>query len=120
MCVMKIKQEIFADGIGKINYDRGMLRFDWVTIQLGGEDGEPVNQTAVQIVMPIQGFFRSFEAVKQLADKLSPAQILTTPDATSIAKTTVKPKKKKTAETEKKAKTTAGSKNRKKKTAAVE
>jgi len=68
-------EEFYADSIGEITLSGGMVRMDLVS--LTGKKGEAGNEPRLEanrrIVMPPEGFLRSFGAmenlVKQLVDK---------------------------------------------------
>lgn len=70
-----MKKEIFADGIGQIHFAGGMVRYDFVSLQ-PAEDGSPVPEATVRIIMPPQGFLNAFNSMQQLIDKLVDAGVL--------------------------------------------
>lgn len=101
---MGSKKEIFADGIGKINYNAGVVRFDYVTLQPAAGQKD-VTSTAVQIVMPVQGFLRALDSYSKLINQMLSAGILTASEIKEDAPT---------------AKAAPAKRGRKKKTAAAE
>jgi len=70
------KNEIFADGIGQIHFLGGMVRYDFMTYQPAGDGKEPVAEASVRVIMPPEGFLRTYNSMQQLIDKLVEAGIL--------------------------------------------
>ena len=74
---MSEKQEIFVDGIGKIHFTGGMVRFDLVTLQPGDNEGDqPTPEEKVRIIMPPDGFLATFNTMQRLIDQLLEAGVL--------------------------------------------
>lgn len=75
---MEIGNEFFADGIGEISLSGGMVRLDLVT--LTGSQNDPNNQPRFvpkgRIVMPPEGFLRSFSAMENLVKQLVDAGLV--------------------------------------------
>lgn len=71
-------EEFFADGIGEITLAGGMVRMDLVSLTgKQGEDGnEPRLEASRRIVMPPDGFLRSFGAMENLVKQLVDAGIV--------------------------------------------
>ncbi|QEG23453.1 hypothetical protein [Mariniblastus fucicola] len=71
-------EEFFADGIGEITLAGGMVRMDLVS--LTGKQGDDANQPRLEptrrIVMPPDGFLRSFGAMENLVKQLVDAGIV--------------------------------------------
>ena len=71
-------EEFFADGIGEITLAGGMVRMDLVS--LTGKQGDDKNQPRLEptrrIVMPPDGFLRSFGAMENLVKQLVDAGIV--------------------------------------------
>ena len=74
---MQDKKEIFVDGIGRIHFAGGMVRFDFVTLQPEQEGKAPIPASNLRIIMPPQGFLSAFHSMQQLIDKLVEAGVLT-------------------------------------------
>jgi len=71
------KQEIFVDGIGKIHFSGGMVRFDLITLEPAEEQGEaPIPEEKVRIIMPPDGFLATFNTMQRLIDQLLEAGVL--------------------------------------------
>ena len=73
------KTEIhFADGIGEITLAGGMVRMDLVTMVGRPKDGEeqPNLQVTGRVVMPPDGFLRSFSAMENLVKQLIDAGLV--------------------------------------------
>ncbi|HMP78259.1 MAG TPA: hypothetical protein PKD54_02295 [Pirellulaceae bacterium] len=75
---MDIGNEIFADGIGEISLSGGMVRLDLVS--LIGSQNDPNNQPRftpkARIVMPPEGFLRSYSAMENLVKQLVDAGLV--------------------------------------------
>ncbi len=71
-----MKEEIYADGIGQIQFSGNMFRFDFVTIQPTGEKEPNKFEVNQRIIMPPQGFLAAFNSMQQLIDKLVAAGVL--------------------------------------------
>lgn len=71
-------QNFFADGIGEITLSGGMVRMDLVT--LVGSQNNPENKPRLElsrrIVMPPDGFLRSFSAMENLVKQLIDAGLV--------------------------------------------
>ena len=68
----------FADGIGEITLAGGMVRMDLVTMVGRPKDSESQPQLAVsgRVVMPPDGFLRSFSAMENLVKQLIEAGLV--------------------------------------------
>jgi hypothetical protein len=74
---MAEKQEIFVDGIGKIHFTGGMVRYDMVTLEPPEENGkDPVPKEKVRMIMPPEGFLNTFNTMQRLIDQLVEAGVL--------------------------------------------
>ena len=73
---MAEKREIFADGIGQIHFIGGMARLDLANLQPTEEGKEPVMESSIRVIMPMQGFLAAFNSMQQLIDKLVAAGVL--------------------------------------------
>lgn len=72
--------EMYADGIGEITLSGGMVRMDLFT--LVGSQKDPENKPRLEfsqrIVMPPDGFLRSFSAMENLVKQLIDAGLVKT------------------------------------------
>ena len=69
--------EIYADGIGKLHFVGGMVRYDFVTLQPNPDgSGDPIPEYKERIIMPPQGFLRMFDSMQSLIDNLVKAGVL--------------------------------------------
>ncbi len=69
--------EHFADGIGEITLSGGMVRMDLFTITGKSEkEDRPEVRVNDRIIMPPEGFLRSFSAMEDLVKKLVDAGII--------------------------------------------
>ena len=73
---MSEKMEVFVDGIGKIHFTGGMVRYDMVTLEPGEEGKEPTPQEKLRIIMPPEGFLATFNTMQKLIDQLLEAGVL--------------------------------------------
>jgi hypothetical protein len=73
---MSEKQEIFVDGIGKIHFSGGMVRYDMVTLEPPEDGKEPMPEEKVRIIMPPNGFLATFNTMQKLIDQLLDAGVL--------------------------------------------
>lgn len=71
-------EEFFADGIGEITLAGGMVRMDLVSLtgKQGDEGNEPRLEASRRIVMPPDGFLRSFGAMENLVKQLVEAGLV--------------------------------------------
>jgi hypothetical protein len=68
---MESKKEIYVDGIDKIHFIGGMIRIDMMSLEAGEDpDSPPVPVFKERIVMPPEGFLRSFDTMQQLINQL--------------------------------------------------
>ena len=73
-----MEKEIFADGIGEITLSGGMVRIDLVSM-IGTQkdkDQPPKLEHRQRIVMPPDGFLRSFSAMENLVKQLIDAGLV--------------------------------------------
>jgi len=73
-----MEREIFADGIGEITLSGGMVRMDLVTMvgTQKGKDQPPQLEFRQRVVMPPDGFLRSFSAMENLVKQLIDAGLV--------------------------------------------
>ena len=71
-------EEYFADGIGEITLAGGMVRMDLVSLtgKQGDDGNEPRLEPTRRIVMPPDGFLRSFGAMENLVKQLVDAGLV--------------------------------------------
>ena len=73
---MAEKLEVYVDGIGKIHFTGGMVRYDMVTLEPNENGKEPIPQEKVRIIMPPDGFLATFNTMQRLIDQLLEAGVL--------------------------------------------
>ena len=70
-------QDFFADAIGEITLSRGMVRMDLMTVTGSSKDGaQPKLEFKQRIVMPPDGFLKSFSAMENLVKQLIDAGLV--------------------------------------------
>jgi len=71
-------QEVFADGIGEIVLSGGMVRMDLVAMtgSQRDENNQPRLEFRQRVVMPPDGFLRSFSAMEDLVKQLIKAGLV--------------------------------------------
>lgn len=71
-------KDIFADGIGEITLSGGMVRMDLVTLvgKQGDKENQPKLEFSQRVVMPPDGFLRSFSAMENLVKQLIDAGLV--------------------------------------------
>ncbi len=71
-------EEFFADGIGEITLAGGMVRMDLVSLtgKQGDEKDAPRLEATRRVIMPPDGFLRSFGAMENLVKQLVDAGIV--------------------------------------------
>jgi hypothetical protein len=75
---MSQNREIFADGVGEITLSGGMVRLDLVTLvgSQNDEKNKPRLEAFQRIVLPPDGFLRSFSAMENLVKQLIDAGLV--------------------------------------------
>ena len=75
---MSDSKNFFADGIGEITLSGGMVRMDLVTLvgSQNNPDDKPRLELSRRIVMPPDGFLRSFSAMENLVKQLIDAGLV--------------------------------------------
>ncbi len=74
---MKQDKEIFVDGIGQIHFLNGMVRYDLVSLQPNQENSaQPTPELKARIIMPPEGFLRTFDTMQKLIDQLAEAGVI--------------------------------------------
>lgn len=73
-----MEKEIFADGIGEITLAGGMVRMDLVSMvgTQKSKDQPPQLEFKQRVVMPPDGFLRSFSAMENLVKQLVDAGLV--------------------------------------------
>lgn len=71
-------QDVYADGIGEITLTGGMVRIDLVSLSAQSKDaeGRPRLEFRKRIVLPPEGFLRSFTAMEDLVKQLVDAGLI--------------------------------------------
>ena len=84
---MSQPRDIFADGIGEITLAGGMVRMDLVTLvgSQNNEEDKPRLEPSQRIVMPPDGFLRSFSAMENLVKQLIDAGLVKPRDGANPA-----------------------------------
>jgi len=84
---MSHDRELFADGIGEITLSGGMVRLDLVSL-VGSQNDEknrPRLEVTRRIVMPPDGFLRSFSAMENLVKQLVEAGLVQPRDNATVS-----------------------------------
>ena len=68
--------EVFADGIGRIDFAAGVVRFDLVTVEPAVEGGKSRLEARQRVMMPLEGFLAAIGTMTNLANKLVEAGVL--------------------------------------------
>ena len=63
---MKIRKELYGDGLTQIHFAGGLVRFDFATFQPDGQGGAPVAEKNFRLVMNLHGFLTTFDTMKKL------------------------------------------------------
>ncbi len=71
-------QDVYADGIGEITLTGGMVRIDLVSLSAKNRDdqGRPKLEFRKRVVLPPEGFLRSFSAMEDLVKQLVEAGLI--------------------------------------------
>ena len=88
-------EEFFADGIGEITLAGGMVRMDLVSLtgKQGDDSNAPRLEASRRIIMPPDGFLRSFGAMENLVKQLVDAGIVKQRDGATDAVASAAPAK---------------------------
>ena len=83
-------QEFFADGIGEITLSGGMVRLDLVSLvgTQNNENDKPRLEPNRRIIMPPDGFLRSFSAMENLVKQLVDAGVVKQRESGNAAQAT--------------------------------
>ena len=75
---MEPQKELFADGIGEITLSNGVVRMDFVSIVGAQKSKDQPQEMAVRqrVIMPPDGFLRSFSAMENLVKQLIDAGLV--------------------------------------------
>lgn len=73
---MSCREEIYVDGIGKLHFVKGMVRFDLISYEPGESGQEPGINEKQRIIMPPDGFLATFNTMQRLIDQLVEAGVL--------------------------------------------
>ena len=89
---MDTQKELFADGIGEITLVGGMVRMSLVSLVGSRREGDqPRFETRERIIMPPDGFLRSFSAMEDLVKQLINAGLVKPKDGDGSAMATTAP-----------------------------
>jgi len=67
--------EVFADGIGRIDFAAGVVRFELVSVE-PGEGGQTKLEARQRVIMPLEGFLATIGTMSSLVNKLVDAGVL--------------------------------------------
>jgi hypothetical protein len=67
-----MNQEIFADGVSAVHVTGNIVRIDLFSMQphLQSKDGKPVFDISRRVIMPLDGFVKSFAVQEQVLQQL--------------------------------------------------
>lgn len=67
-----MNEEIFSDGIAEISFEHGVFRLNLVSISptKRDENNKPTLMFRQRIIMPVEGFLRSFASMERVVKKL--------------------------------------------------
>ena len=67
-----MSEELFSDGIGEISFEHGVFRIDLVSISpvRRNKDNKPALEFRQRIIMPPDGFLRSFASMESIIKRL--------------------------------------------------
>jgi hypothetical protein len=73
-----MNQEIYVDGISVIHVTGNLIRLDLMTVQphLKSENGQPVVEINKRLIMPLDGFVKSFALQEQIMKQLLEAGVV--------------------------------------------
>ncbi|MEM7454838.1 MAG: hypothetical protein AAF456_10860 [Planctomycetota bacterium] len=85
------RHELFADGIGEISLVGGMVRMDLVSLvgSQNDKENQPHLEKTHRIVMPPDGFLRSFSSMENLVKQLIEAGLVKPRDGANDANSPV-------------------------------
>lgn len=84
-----MNREIFADAISAVHITGNLVRIDLMSLQphLKSKDGQPVYDISQRIIMPLEGFAKSFSIQERVIQQLIENGVLKRNDALSESKT---------------------------------
>jgi hypothetical protein len=90
---MDNSREIFADGVGEIVLSGGMVRLDLVVLTGSQRESgdKPRMEVRQRVVMPPDGFLRSFSAMEDLVRQLVEAGLVKPREGSNLAGPATKP-----------------------------
>lgn len=71
-----MSQEIFSDGFASVTVTGAIVRIDLMVFAGQGDDGKPRFEVRQRLVMPLDGFLRSFALSQDTVNKLKKAGVL--------------------------------------------
>ncbi len=88
-------KEMFADTIGGIGINKGVIRMDFVSQSATEKDGkgQPTDEFRQRIVMPVEGFLRMHAMMQSMMQKLQESGALTPRQPAPAAKGALPPPK---------------------------
>lgn len=74
-----MQEEIFADGIGSIVFEGGVMRIDLISRVPGNrdKDGKPQMAFRQRIIMPVEGFLDSYKIIREILEKMEQSGLIT-------------------------------------------
>ncbi|MEN6624392.1 MAG: hypothetical protein ABFD50_22950 [Smithella sp.] len=74
-----MQEEIFADGIGSIVFEGGVMRIDLISRVPGNRDKDSKPQMAFRqrIIMPVEGFLDSYKIIREILEKMEQSGLIT-------------------------------------------
>ncbi|SEH33620.1 hypothetical protein [Magnetospirillum fulvum] len=67
--------EVFADGVGRVDFSGGIVRIELVSLE-PTEEGQGRLEVRQRVVMPVDGFLKSLTTMGDLVNKLVDAGVL--------------------------------------------
>ena len=79
--------DIFADTVGRVDFAGGLVRLELASMfpPDGGEAGKVKIERTGRVVMPLDGFLQTFQAMQSLIDQLVTAGVVTNRAANAAA-----------------------------------
>ena len=74
-------QEIYVDGVGKIDFVGGVVRLELVALQSDDSGAEPKPEVRQRLVMPARGLLQSLSVIQNMVQKMVDAGVVQQTDA---------------------------------------
>jgi len=71
-----MSDEIYIDGIGKIDFIGGVIRMELVALESAGEGKEPAPTVRQKVVMPARGLLQSMSVMQNMVQKMTDAGVI--------------------------------------------